>query len=151
MLYKTPDATLIGQGLAGTIDRQTVRPLSFPQRTFAVNLCGQKDGVGSSGGGKGARLSTFYIDQFANLTLGVALGYARFQSKGDAVIREGGYTDVTVNGATVSAPNHLKIFRHLGMQLLTQGAAQAEVVPLLRQILLTSLSIAFITRSLRSL
>jgi iron complex outermembrane receptor protein len=108
VVYKTPDAALIGQGLAGTVDLQTVRPLSFPARTFAVNLRGQKDGVGS--GGKGGRFSTFYIDQFANRTIGVALGYARFQSKGDSVIREGGYTDVTVNGQTVSAPNHLKIF-----------------------------------------
>ncbi|MGE8250866.1 MAG: TonB-dependent receptor plug domain-containing protein, partial [Stenotrophomonas bentonitica] len=28
-VYKTPDAALVGQGLSGTIDMQTVRPLSF--------------------------------------------------------------------------------------------------------------------------
>jgi iron complex outermembrane receptor protein len=110
VIYKTPDAALVGQGLAGTVDLQTVRPLSFPKRTIALNLRGQKDGVGSDGGGNGGRASAFYIDQFANRSIGVAIGYARYQSKSDSIIREGGYTDVTVDGQTVSAPNHLKIF-----------------------------------------
>src|SRR5690606_3049227 len=29
VVYKTPDAALVGQGLSGTVDLQTVRPLSF--------------------------------------------------------------------------------------------------------------------------
>jgi iron complex outermembrane receptor protein len=110
VVYKTPDATLVGQGLAGTVDLQTVRPLSFAKRTMAVNVRGQKDGVGSEGGGKGVRASAFYIDQFADRTIGVALGYARFTSKGDSVIRTGDYSDITIGGQTVSAPTHFKVF-----------------------------------------
>ena len=90
VIYKTPDATLIGQGLAGTIDLQTVRPLSFARREVALNVRGQKEGVGSdAGGGKGARVSAFYIDQFLGRTLGVAVGYARFQSRAASASRTG--------------------------------------------------------------
>ena len=32
LVYKTPDASLVGQGLSGTIDLQTVRPLKFSDR-----------------------------------------------------------------------------------------------------------------------
>lgn len=110
VVYKTPDATLVGQGLAGTINLQTVRPLSFTTRQFAVNVRRQKDNVGSVGDGKGTRFSTFYIDQFANQTLGLSVGYARYQDTGDATIRNGDYSNMTVNGATVSVPTHLKDF-----------------------------------------
>ena len=36
-VYKTPDAALVGQGLSGTIDMQTARPLSFGERVIAVS------------------------------------------------------------------------------------------------------------------
>ncbi|WP_296167588.1 TonB-dependent receptor plug domain-containing protein, partial [uncultured Brevundimonas sp.] len=36
-VYKTPDASLVGQGLAGTVDLQTVRPLAFGRRAIAAN------------------------------------------------------------------------------------------------------------------
>lgn len=110
-IYKTPDATLIGQGLSGTVDLQTVRPLAFPRRTFAVNYRRQKEGVKSDGGGgTGNRFSAFYIDQYLNRTVGVALGYARFDSDRTSTFRSGGYTDVTVDGVTVSAPHTVKSF-----------------------------------------
>lgn len=110
-VYKTPDATLIGQGLSGTVDLQTVRPLSFPGRTMALNARGQRDGVGNAGGGgNGLRLSGFYIDQFANRTLGVALGYARFTNDSRTLSRTGDYSDIVVDGAKVSAPTHFKDF-----------------------------------------
>lgn len=111
VIYKTPDATLIGQGLAGTVDLQTVRPLAFPKRTFAINARRQKEGVRSDGGGgAGLRLSTFYIDQFANRTVGVALGYARFVSDRTSTYRSGSYSDVMVDGVKVSAPTQVKSF-----------------------------------------
>jgi outer membrane receptor protein involved in Fe transport len=34
-IYKTPDAGLVGQGLSGTLDMQTVRPLNFKERTVS--------------------------------------------------------------------------------------------------------------------
>src|SRR5690606_4350108 len=36
-VYKTPDAALVGQGLSGTVDLQTIRPLSFDERVLTFN------------------------------------------------------------------------------------------------------------------
>ena len=80
-VYKTPDGTLLGQGLAGTIDMQTVRPLALGGRTIAVNLRGEKNGVGTDFKGDGTRFSFAYIDQFADRTIGVAFGAAQLKSK----------------------------------------------------------------------
>jgi len=79
VVYKTPDASLIGQGLSGTVDLQTVRPLNFSDRVIAVNarldqsrLGGEKD--------NGNRVSLSYVDQYADNTIGLALGYARLNN-----------------------------------------------------------------------
>jgi len=82
VVYKTPDAGLIGQGLAGTIDLQTVRPLSFGGRTVAINARGEHNSLGKIANSKanGNRFSVSYIDQFANRTIGLALGYAHLES-----------------------------------------------------------------------
>ncbi|MDH5332163.1 MAG: TonB-dependent receptor plug domain-containing protein, partial [Aquincola sp.] len=53
LVYKTPDAALVGQGLSGTIDLQTVRPLSYPQRVIALNVRGEKNGKGTPFEGTG--------------------------------------------------------------------------------------------------
>ncbi len=81
-VYKTPDAGIVGQGLSGTIDMQTVRPLSFGARTFSFNLRGEKNSLGKIANAKdtGHRVSASYIDQFANRTIGVALGVAHMES-----------------------------------------------------------------------
>jgi iron complex outermembrane receptor protein len=83
VIYKTPDAQIAGMGLSGTADLRTVRPLAFGKQAFAVNVRGEK-----TEGSKlnddirniGYRVSASYIDQFANGTIGVALGYARIDS-----------------------------------------------------------------------
>ena len=41
-VYKTPDAALVGQGLSGTIDMQTVRPLSFPAARYRLTCAASK-------------------------------------------------------------------------------------------------------------
>jgi iron complex outermembrane receptor protein len=83
-VYKTPDALLIGQGLSGTVDLQTVRPLAFGERKLVFNLRGEKNSFGAlndgSGEGLGSRFSASYIDQFANDTIGIALGFAHLDS-----------------------------------------------------------------------
>lgn len=83
-IYKTPDASLIGQGLSGTINMKTVRPLDFSSRTVAVNLRGERNSLGrlndGAPGDTGSRFSFSYVDQFANRTLGVAIGVARLDS-----------------------------------------------------------------------
>ncbi|HBK45130.1 MAG TPA: TonB-dependent receptor [Xanthomonadaceae bacterium] len=77
-VYKTPDAALVGQGLSGTIDMQTVRPLSFPERVIAVSGRYQKSSLGDAAGVDefGNRFSASYIDQFLDKTLGISIGYA---------------------------------------------------------------------------
>ncbi|NIJ68724.1 TonB-dependent receptor [Xanthomonas sp. 60] len=77
-VYKTPDAALVGQGLSGTIDMQTARPLSFPDRVIAISGRYQKSSLGEAAGVDefGNRFSASYIDQFLDNTLGIAIGYA---------------------------------------------------------------------------
>lgn len=85
VVYKTPDASLIGQGLSGTVDLHTIRPLDLPKRAIAANLRGEyttngKLNPGSGVGDKGHRASFSYIDQFFDHTLGVAVGFAQLDS-----------------------------------------------------------------------
>ena len=83
-VYKTPDAKLIGQGLSGTVDLQTIRPLEYGQRRIVINARGEKNSFGRLNSGVsnslGNRFSASYIDQFANNTVGIALGYAHLDS-----------------------------------------------------------------------
>ncbi len=84
-VYKTPDASLMGQGLSGTVDLQTVRPLDRRGRTIALNLRGEKNSNGSLNAGSkdsGKRMSISYVDQFLDNTVGVAIGFAHLDSPG---------------------------------------------------------------------
>jgi len=80
-IYKTPSAVLVGQGLSGTIDLKTLRPLSVAERTFTINVRGEKNGAGTPFEGSGSRVSATYVDQFAGRTIGVVLGVARLTTK----------------------------------------------------------------------
>jgi iron complex outermembrane receptor protein len=88
VVYKTPDATLLGQGISGTVDLRTVRPLTVDGRKVALNVRAEKNSLGSLNNGyggtgdRGGRGSIAYIDQFLNRTLGVAVGYAHLQTPG---------------------------------------------------------------------
>lgn len=83
VIYKTPDAQIAGQGLSGTADLRTVRPLEFGKRAASINIRGEKtsgsrlnDDVRNYGG----RVSASYIDQLADGKLGIAIGYAHLDS-----------------------------------------------------------------------
>jgi iron complex outermembrane recepter protein len=85
VVYKTPDAQLVGQGLAGTIDLRTVRPLDYGRQAVVVNLRGERNShssgdLGADYDDTGYRASFSYIDQFMDGKLGVAFGYARLNS-----------------------------------------------------------------------
>ncbi|HEV7357336.1 MAG TPA: TonB-dependent receptor [Steroidobacteraceae bacterium] len=85
-VYKTPDASLIGQGLAGTIDLQTTRPLEYGKRALVFDVRGIKNGNGDLGAGstdKQYRASISYVDQFFDNTLGITLGFARLDTPTD--------------------------------------------------------------------
>lgn len=105
-VYKSPDGGLIGQGLSGTVDMRTVRPLDAQGRTVAVNLRKQRTGVGLQQEGDGYRFSLAYIDQFADRKLGVALGFARFDEDGAKTSRFDSWGSGTTSyqGQTVNVP-----------------------------------------------
>jgi iron complex outermembrane recepter protein len=83
VVFKTPDAKLVGQGLAGTIDLRTVRPLDYGKQAIVLNLRGEmnsNDDLGADSDEKGYRASFSYIDQFMDGKLGFAFGYAHLDS-----------------------------------------------------------------------
>jgi len=83
LVYKTPDSQLVGQGLAGTIDLRTVRPLDYGRRAMVLNLRGEmnsNDDLGADSDDQGYRASFSFIDQFRGGTVGLAIGYAHLDS-----------------------------------------------------------------------
>jgi iron complex outermembrane recepter protein len=85
MVYKTPDATLAAVGISGTVDLQTVRPLSYSGPTFSFNARLEENSLGELNDGfddVGNRFSAAYINKFADDTIGLAIGYARLDSPG---------------------------------------------------------------------
>lgn len=101
VVYKTPDASLVGQGLSGTIDLRTVRPLSFSERVISGNFRADQNKVNGNNS-YGNRYSFSYIDQFLDNTLGVAIGYAHLDSPQPGFQNEAwGYAD---------GPNGTKVY-----------------------------------------
>lgn len=103
VVHKTQDAAMIGQGLSGTVDLQTVRPLAFDDRVMTANARIEKNSNGELNPGyddMGNRLSFSYIDQFLDHTLGIAVGYAHLDTPSQANRWEAwGYLDyVDVDG-----------------------------------------------------
>ncbi|MDO6678911.1 TonB-dependent receptor [Shewanella sp. 4_MG-2023] len=83
VVYKTPDASVMAQAIGGTVDMQTISPLTHGEQTFAVGIRGELNDLGSLNSGSsdtGYRGSISYIDQFVDDTVGIAFGYARMQS-----------------------------------------------------------------------
>ncbi len=90
-VFKTPDAGMVYQGIAGTTDIATVKPLGYTNRKLAfgykrelneqdANIPGLPDA--------GDRFNGTYIDQFLGETLGVALGVAYNKTPYQAQTRE---------------------------------------------------------------
>lgn len=75
-VYKTPMASLIGQGLSGTVDLRTIRPLEAGKRVFSVGARGSYASLGKLNAGSkdtGYRVNGVYVDQFNSDTIGLAL------------------------------------------------------------------------------
>ncbi|HEX9172650.1 MAG TPA: TonB-dependent receptor [Telluria sp.] len=109
VIYKTPDASVIGQGLASTIDLRTVQPLDFGKRTVAVSYKKSQLGVKQRNGlpeGDGDRYTLSYVDQFADRTIGVALGFTRYEELGggQAKFNSWGTAEMDYKGAKVKTP-----------------------------------------------
>ncbi|MBV8471425.1 MAG: TonB-dependent receptor [Burkholderiaceae bacterium] len=109
LIYKTPDASLVGQGLASTIDLRTIRPLDYGKRVVALGH--QREQIGAESGsdlGSGNRSNLVYVDQFAQRSFGVALGLSSFREDNGGENRFdnwGGYAPtVDYNGQQVVVP-----------------------------------------------
>lgn len=98
VVYKTPDAALIGQGLMGTADLRTIRPLKQPKRILAVGAryeFNEKGALNAGSEDKGYRFNVTFVDKFANDTLGVALGVATMSTPTQSErFNAWGYADV---------------------------------------------------------
>lgn len=82
-VYKTPDASLSAQGLSGTINMKTLRPLDFGSSQAVVGARLERNSNGSLNpeiSGTGNRLSASYVTQSADRTFGAAVGFAHLDS-----------------------------------------------------------------------
>lgn len=83
VIYKTPDASIAGMGLAGSADLRTVRPLEYGKTAIALNLRGEVNSGGKLNDDVrnwGWRGSGSWIGQNDAGTVGWALGYAHLDS-----------------------------------------------------------------------
>lgn len=80
-VYKSPKASLIEGGVAGTVELQTASPLAIEeQHKFSANIRGMYNDRASEipdAEEYGHRISFSYQGKFMDDTLGVSLGYAR--------------------------------------------------------------------------
>ncbi len=74
-VYKSSDAALPAAGLAGTIDNKLIDPLAFRGRVISGKVEKTRTGVGLPDTSTGKRYSLAYIDQFADRTVGLAVGF----------------------------------------------------------------------------
>ncbi|MGL3821637.1 TonB-dependent receptor [Sphingopyxis sp. R3-92] len=83
-IYKTQQASLVEGGVAGTIEIGTLRPLDFGKRRLQGEIKAQYNPYGDRivgrDGGVGWRGTLSYVDQFANDTIGIAIGVQRNDS-----------------------------------------------------------------------
>ena len=84
LVYKTPDATLLTQGIGGTIDLRTYRPLDT-DRFLVINGLYEQNGQDSENpdfDDNGYRAAISWSDKFADDTVGISLAYAHTDSPG---------------------------------------------------------------------
>lgn len=107
IVYKTPNANLIGQGLSGTVDLRARRPLDTRGRDLVLNARVESNSNDTQVPGVadplGKRFSASYVNQFANNTIGVALGFAHLESTTQSRVSElDQYGDYTPYGLPVT-------------------------------------------------
>lgn len=82
-VYKTPDASLAAQGLSGTVNMKTLRPLDFASTQVVLGARLERNANGSLNpeiSATGDRLSASYVTQSADRTWGAAVGMAHLDS-----------------------------------------------------------------------
>lgn len=125
-LHKSPDATLMGQGISGTVNMNTVRPLSVKGRQIVVGVGTQtpSSGVGPSGNMSSQRVS--YIDQFNDGMLGIALGATR--RSGTSYTQSTDFWDSAASfGSGEKLPFGKNVALNNGMNQITREGVMAVV------------------------
>ena len=96
-IFKTPDAGMAYQGIAGTTDISTVQPLAYDSRRTAITYRREQndqDAIIPGLDDTGNRVNLTYIDQFRDGTVGVAFGFAYNKTPYQAQTKEPwGYAD----------------------------------------------------------
>jgi iron complex outermembrane receptor protein len=75
-VYKTPMASIIGQGLSGTVDLKTIRPLQYGKQVLSVGgrlIFPDLNDLNPDVDKRGFRVNGVYVDQFADGQVGVSL------------------------------------------------------------------------------
>lgn len=76
-VYKTPMASLVGQGLSGTVDLRTIRPLDTTRTVISIGARGSYDDLGKLNPDSkkyGYRVNGMIVARNKAETLGIALG-----------------------------------------------------------------------------
>ena len=112
-VYKSPKASLVEGGVAGTVNLKTADPLAAPkEHNFVANVrLSYNDAAGDYGGDEnGERFSVSYQGKFADDTVGLALGFSHLEQPNAFVFsRVGadsqlGYGTRNIDGEDVSIP-----------------------------------------------
>ncbi len=118
VVYKTPEAGLLSQGIGGTVDLRTVNPLGT-EANMTVNAIYEQNAEDSANpdfDNNGHRLSFNYVDQFADDTIGVALVIANQESTRQEVnSRIWGYPTVTTVDNPDTPQNEISITNPAGL------------------------------------
>lgn len=75
-IYKTPIASVVGQGIAGTIDLRTIRPLEYGKQVISIGGRVVYPDIGKLNPDAkkyGYRVNGVYVDQYADGRVGVSL------------------------------------------------------------------------------
>ena len=97
VVYKTPEAGLVSQGIGGTVDLQTVSPLNSDSvMVFNANFeQNKRDAANPDYDNEGHRFSFNYVDKFLDDTLGLALVFSSLETpRQEENFRGWGYADV---------------------------------------------------------
>src|SRR5690554_1010025 len=96
LVYKSPDASLVNQGLGGVVDLRTIRPLET-DRVIAINANFEQNGMSSANpdfDDYGHRLAFTFSDTFNDGTMGFALTLATMDSPSqEEQVRMWGFAD----------------------------------------------------------
>ncbi|SEA72236.1 TonB-dependent receptor [Alkalimonas amylolytica] len=136
-VYKSPKASLIEGGVAGTVELETASPLrNTEQHSFTVNLRGMFNDRATEvpdGQSVGHRFSFSYQGKYLDDTLGLALGYARLYQPSVATqfigLAYNAQKDVTGNGQPEFLSEGFEIQHRGGEETRNGYLASVEWVP----------------------